>query len=172
MSAKRGKISAPRFTWGFFVAILLAVLPASAVAQLTEPSLQFFEGRTEMTSLVKVMMKRPYKSVTLGDGRILPDGSLALVQSVRDEGKAPRRRYWKVRQTGAGHFTGTMSEAIGPVDAQQIGDAYRFRFRLKGHLTVEQWLKPLPGWRSAKSTATVRKFGIRVATSSGTIRHL
>ena len=150
----------------------LAFLPASAAAERIETPLRFFEGRTEMASVVKVALKRPYRSVTIGSGRILSDGSLVLVQSVREEGKSPRTRYWKIQQTSNGHYVGTMSDAVGPIDVQEIEGNYRFRFKMKGNLAVEQWLNPLPGGRSARSTVTVRKFGMRVATSSGTIRRV
>jgi len=147
----------------------VAIFPGVAEAEAVSP-LRFFEGRTEMVSVVKVLMKRPYRSVTLSDGRILPDGSLLLVQSIHDERQTVQKRIWKVKQVGTGLFTGTMSEAISPVIAQEIRGAYRFRFKMKGNLAVEQWLTPLPGARVARSTTTVRKFGMSVATSEGTIR--
>lgn len=144
---------------------------AAAPEQLDEP-LRFFEGPTEMVSTVKVIMKKPYRSRTVGEGDILPDGSLKLVQQVHDEGKPSKQRQWKIRRVGAGRFAGTMSEAVGPVRVQEIGGKYRFRFRMKGNLSVEQWISPLPGGDAARSKATVRKLGLRVATSEGTIRRL
>jgi hypothetical protein len=65
-----------------------------------------------------------------------------------------------------------MSEAIGPVAIDQIGDRYRFRFRMKGNLAVEQWLAPLPGGKSANNSMTIRKFGVRVGKGEGTIRRV
>jgi hypothetical protein len=63
-----------------------------------------------------------------------------------------------------------MSEATGPVAIDQIGARYRFRFKMKGHLSVEQWLAPLPGGKSANNSMTVRKFGVAVGNGEGTIR--
>lgn len=147
-------------------------LSAAADSKPLEDPLRFFEGRTEMVSVVKIIMKKPYQSRTIGNGRILPDGSLALVQRVNDEGKPPKERRWKIRRVAAGRLSGTMSEAVGPVMIQEINGRYRFRFKMKGNLAVEQWLSPLTGGRAAQSTSTVRKLGIRVATSRGTIRKL
>jgi hypothetical protein len=135
-------------------------------------ALSFFEGRTELLSLVKVVMKTPYRSQTLGRGQILKDGSLSLVQQVHDQGKPASHRRWLIRQVGPGRFTGTMSDAIGPVQIQQIGGKFLFRFTMKGKLAIEQWITPLPGGRSARSKVIVRKLGMRVATSEGTIRKL
>ena len=150
----------------------LALLPASADAERTRQPLHFFEGRTEMLSLVKVAMTKPYRSRTLGTGRILSDGSLALVQQVYDQGKSPRQRRWKVSQVAPGRYLGTMTEAVGPVIVDEIGGRYRFKFRMKGNLAIEQWVTPLPGGNSARTSLSVRKLGMRVASSVGTIRRL
>ena len=151
-------------------AILL--LPASADAISLRQPLRFFEGRTEMVSVVRVMMKQPYRSRTVGSGRILPDGSLAMIQQVFDDGKVPTQRNWRIRQVAPGRFAGTMTEAVGPVRVDEVAGRYRFKFRMKGNLAVEQWMTPLPGGASAQSSVTVRKLGMKVATSVGTIRRL
>jgi hypothetical protein len=154
--------------------VALASLPAAATSPTPRMSapLKFFEGKTEMLSTVKVVFKSPYKSVTTGDGKILSDGSLSLVQKVRDENKPTESRHWRIKQVAAGRFAGTMTEAVGPVQAEEVGGKYRFRFKMKGNLSVEQWLTPLPGGRAAQSKISVRKAGIRVATSDGIIRRV
>ncbi|HEY7006772.1 MAG TPA: hypothetical protein VH392_09870 [Sphingomicrobium sp.] len=138
---------------------------------LSQP-LQFFSGRTEMISTVKVFAKKPYRSRTLGVGKILDDGSLALIQEVFGEGRAPERRSWKIRQLGPHRYGGTMSEAVGPVVVDEVKGRYRFKFRMKGNLAIEQWLTPVEGGDSARSNLTVRKFGIRVASSTGVVHRL
>jgi hypothetical protein len=148
--------------------ILIAVAPAAAAQQVNP--LSFFEGRTESNCTVKVMFKKPYRGFSLGRGRIEPDGSLTLVQRVHDDGEAPHDRHWRVRQISPGRYVGTMSDASGPVTIEQVGDRYRFRFRMKGKLNVEQWLTPLPGGASAISSSKVRRLGLVVATIEGMIR--
>ena len=152
--------------------ICAALLPGSADAERLSQPLRFFEGRTEMVSVVKVIMKKPYRSRTLGAGRILSDGSLALIQQVFDEGKTPQQRRWSIREFAPGRFGGTMTEAVGPVVVDELRGGYRFKFKMKGHLAVEQWLMPLPGGTSARTTLTVRKLGMQVASSVGTIRKI
>ena len=134
--------------------------------------MRFFEGRTEMVSTVKVLMSKPYQSRTLGQGRLLNDGSLALVQQVQDEGKPTTSRLWKIRKVDQNSFAGTMSEAVGPVKVEAVGGRYRFNFKMKGDLAVEQWVTPMADGRTARSNASVKKFGVRVATSEGFIRRL
>ena len=161
--------------------LLIAALPlalvgasASAVTSTPDPQtdpMRFFEGKTESVSTIKVLMRKPYRSRTVGDGDI-DRGILNLVQRVHQEGKAPYDRRWKMRQVAPGRFTGSMSEATGPVTVDQVGERYRFRFRMKGSLSVEQWLTPLPGGSSARTRMSVRKLGIVVGRSEGTIRKL
>ena len=43
---------------------------------------------------------------------------------------------------------------------------------MNGHLYVEQWLTPLPGASSALMVTRIRKFGMTVATTEGTVRRL
>jgi hypothetical protein len=150
-------------------ALLIASVPASAEA--ADP-LRFFEGRTESSGTAKVVLHKAYRTHTLGRGRIERDGTLTLVQRVEDEGKPPHERRWQVRQTGPGHYLGTMTDALGPVVIERAGSGYVFRFTMKGNLGVEQWLKPLDGGSSAESITRVKKFGMTVATSDAVIRRL
>lgn len=146
------------------------LLPASAVADNSRAPLQFFNGKTEMVSTIKVIMKKPFRSRAIGTGRILPDGSLSLAQQVFDEGEPTKQRNWKIRQVAAGHYSGTMTEAIGPVVVEEVEGKYRFNYKMKGNLAVEQWMTPLAGGTAAKSVVTVRKFGMKVASSTGIVR--
>jgi len=149
-------------------ALVLASPLASASAQV-DP-LRFFEGRTETQGTVKVMFHKPYATRSIGEGRIERDGSLTLVQQVEDAGKPPHERRWRVRELSPDRFSASMSEAVGPVTIDRTGDSYRFRFKLKGNLSAEQMLTPLPGGRAARNTLKVKRMGIVVATTDGTIR--
>lgn len=148
---------------------LLALLGATPAAPPADP-LRFFEGRTISDSVMKIIMKKPVAARSIGQGRIEDDGSLTLVQQVLHDGQPQKRRHWRVRRSGGDMFTASMNEAIGPVAIDRIGNAYRFRFRMKGQLSVEQWVKPLAGGSVARSTMKVKKLGVVVATSDGTIR--
>ena len=153
-----------------FVAPALLLAPAASPAPEPTDPLRFFEGRTETQGTVKILMRKPYKSRGVGVGTIEPDGSLTLVQQVHDEGKPMKQRRWKVRRAGPGRFTATMSEASGPVVIDKVGGQYRFRFKLQGNLAAEQMMIPLPGGRAARNTMKVKRLGVVVATTEGTIR--
>lgn len=151
--------------------LLLASASAAVVTASVDP-LRFFVGRTEGFGRVNVMFHKGYGTHSTGIGRIEPDGSLLLVQQIFDEGKPPHERRWRVRPAGPGRYIGGMSDAAGPVTIDKVGERYRFRFGMDGHLSVEQWLTPLAGERLANSSASIRKFGMTVATTEGTLRRM
>ena len=65
-----------------------------------------------------------------------------------------------------------MNEAAGPVVIDEIGDRFRFRFKMKGNLSVEQWITPNAGGKTGRTKLTIKKLGMTVANSEGTIRKL
>ncbi len=132
--------------------------------------MSFFEGRTVSEGTTKIALKKTYKTRSQGVGRIEPDGTLLLVQQVDDEGEPRKERRWRIKQVAPDRFIGTMSEAAGPVSVEKVGDRFRFRFKIKGGLAVEQWLTPLADGLTARSTLTVRKFGLAVAHGQAIIR--
>jgi len=154
------------------LAIALSIPASAADEQNRHDPLAFFEGRTESISIVKAMMHKPYRTRAIGVGHIRADGTLDLVQRVEREGEATKTRRWLIKEVGEGRYAGTMSDATGPVNIEKVDGRYRFRFKMKGNLSVEQWLTPEPDWRAADNKLTVRKFGIKVASSDGIIRKL
>lgn len=140
-----------------------------AIAKLSDP-LRFWEGRTESIGTMKLIMKKPYKSRSIGRGKIAADGSLDLIQRVEDEGKPPKERRWHIRQAGPGKFTGTMNEAVGPVTIEEIDGRYRFRFKMDGGISVEQWIIPSADGKSGTNKVTIKKYGMTVGRSEGSVR--
>lgn len=149
--------------------VLIFAAPVASAEQSINP-LRFFEGRTVVDGTVRVMFHKPYKTHSVGQGEIEHDGSLTLVQHVVDEGKAPHDRKWRVRSTGRDSFSAMMSEAVGPVTIERTGDDYTFRYKMKGKLSVEQVLSPMPDGRSARNIGKVKRMGVVVARMTGTIR--
>ena len=154
------------------LAIALSVPATAANDQKSHDPLRFFEGRTESISIVKVVMHKPYRTVAMGVGHIRPDGTLDLVQRLERDGEEPRTRRWLIKEVGKGRYAGSMSEATSPVNIDEVDGRFRFRFKMKGNLSVEQWLTPQADWRAATNRLTVRKFGIKVGSSDGIIRKL
>src|SRR4030095_690393 len=106
-----------------FAALPIVLLGASASAVTSSPDpasdpMRFFDGKTESLSTIKLIMRKPYRSKTLGTGEI-DSGVLKLVQRVQEDGKAPYQRMWKIRQVGPGRFSGSMSGANAHRQAQR-----------------------------------------------------
>jgi len=162
-----------RLSWAVAALATFLLLPnAGIAAKPTTDPFSFFEGVTDTVGTLKVLMHSPVHTHCVSRGELRPDGSLSMVQRVEDQGAQPYLRQWLVRRIAPGHFVGTMSQAIGPVAIDQIDNRYRFRFRMNGGLSVEEWLTPLPGGRAATSTISVHKFGIPVASSDGIVRKI
>lgn len=153
-------------------ALALAISVAGPAAAVSPDPMAFFAGRTESVGTVKLAMKKPFRSRAIGKGEILADGTLNLVQRVEDQGQPPRERRWRIRPVGNGRYSGTMTEAKGPVTVEQVGGRYRFSFRMSGNVAVEQWLDPAADWKSATSKVTIRKYGVVVGRSDAVIRKL
>ena len=162
----------PKLALTSLVLAAAGAMPAAAKPERVDDPLRFWEGRTESVSTIKLIMKKPYRSRAIGRGRVKADGSLDLVQRVEEDGKPAHDRRWLIRQVGPGRYSGTMSEAKGPVTIDEVGGRYRFRFKMAGNVSVEQMLTPLPGAKSARSTLTIKKLGVTVGRFEGTIRKL
>lgn len=161
----------------------LAGLLALAVAASAQPAgaassaaafdvVRFFEGRTEGQARLKVIF-RPAKSVHVQSrGRIQPDGTLVLVQDIAEEGKPRRTREWRMREVSPGRFSGTLSDAGGPVTGEVSGNRFHVRYPMKGGLHAEQWLTVQPDGKTVKNLMKVTKLRVNVATLEETIRKL
>ena len=77
-----------------------------------------------------------------------------------------------MRQTGPGRWTGTLTDAAGPVTVVEKGNTGLIRYRMRNGAQVEQELRLLPGGRVLRNRLVVHKWGVRVAWVDETIRKL
>jgi hypothetical protein len=153
------------FRPAFLGLLLFAQAPAFAPEQ-------FFVGRSEGQGVVQVVLVGRHGVRDHGRGHMDRAGALVLDQVVEEEGKPPRRRVWRLVRAGPDRFTGTISDARGPVAGEVAGNVLHLRYRLMEGPSVEQWITFLPGGRAARNRMTFRRFGLNVATLEGTIRRL
>lgn len=132
----------------------------------------FFEGRTEGQARLKVIFKSPKSVRVQSRGRKLADGGLLLVQDIAEEGKPRRTREWRMREVSPGRFSGTLSDAGGPVVGEVQGNRFHVRYAMKNGLNAEQWLTLQPDGRTVRNVMHVTKLKLRVATLEETIRKL
>ena len=157
------------------VALALFALLLLAAAQsgppLSAPE-RFFVGRTEGQGSVHILLSGRHGVRHQGRGRMAADGALLLEQIVHEEGKPVRRRSWRLVRAGANRFSGTISDARGPVTGTVTGNVLHLRYRSAEGPSVEQWITIHPNGRTATNRMVFRRFGVRVATVEETIRKL
>lgn len=155
--------------------LVLAPLALTAAAPAPVPTfdaIRFFTGRTEGTARMKVMLGRPHAVHVRGQGRVEPDGTLVLDQVVARDGRPETHRSWRIRQDAPGHYTGTLSDAVGPITGETIGNRLRLSYRARHGIAIEQSLTLAPDGRSAANRLVARKLGVTVAVLDETIRKI
>ena len=151
--------------------LLLAALALPACAKAAPPlpagppldPLAFFTGVSHGEATLAQIMKSDRRVTVESRGRMGKDGWLTLDQHVVTQGAKPRDRSWKLRQAGPGHWTGTLTDAVGAVDAVADGGGVLIRYTMKGGLNVEQTLMPIAGRNALDNHLYVTKFGLRLA---------
>ena len=145
-----------------------ALLSSSAVQKLDLPA--FFTGRTHAENVIKIAFHRPHKLIVDSVGGRNKEGEFVLIDTVREEGKAERKRTWVMHQDRPGHLTGVLSDAAGPVDVVVAGDSATIRYIMKdGGLKIEQHLTLLASG-TLSNHVVAKKIGLKFAQVDGTIR--
>ena len=152
------------------VAAAALVLSASAQAAPFNP-VEFFRGRTHGEGMLKIIFQSAKKMTVDSEGRAEKDGTLVLEQLVREPGKPPRTRFWRMRHTGPNQYEGTLTDAAGPVRVEVKGERIRIRYRGNDHLDFDQLLTPA-GPKQVNNQMRVKRFGIIVARYEEIIRKL
>jgi hypothetical protein len=145
-----------------FAALALAGAAPAAAPKPFDP-VAFFTGATQGRGELKELLGKPKRTSTQSVGRIDKDGWLILDQKVAVEGDPLRQRQWRLKPVGPGKYTGTLSDAKGPVEAEVRGQTVKIRYVMKGNIKVEQLLIASPGGRALINRGTFRKFGMKVA---------
>jgi hypothetical protein len=151
--------------------IALAALAATAPPPAARPldPIAFFEGRSHGDGRLSVLLKKPVTIRVDSVGRRV-GRALVLDQRIQEQGKPARNRRWVLRPTSAGRFTGTLTDATGPVVVTSDDRTIEIRYPMKNGLQVEQTLTPIEGGRAIDNVMKVRKFGLPVATLREHIR--
>ncbi len=156
-------------------AALLAFATAGSAAP-EKPKLDmtaFFAGKTHAENVIKIALHAPHKLIVDSIGGRNKEGEFVLIDTVREEGKPERKRTWVMRPAGENHFTGFLSDAIGPVDIVVSGNSATIRYTMKdGHLKIEQEVELQSDGKTLTNHVIAKKFGIKFATVDGTIRKI
>jgi hypothetical protein len=134
--------------------------------------LGFFTGKTHADNVIKIAFHAPHKLIVDSIGGRNKEGEFVLIDTVREEGKPERKRTWVMRPDGPDHFTGSLSDAKGPVDVTVSGGTAIIRYTMKeGGLKVDQQLAAQRDG-TLSNHVIAKKFGLKFAEVDGTIRKL
>ena len=143
--------------------LLSAVLLGAAVAAEPFDPVAFFEGRTHGAGILRVVLKAPQSVRVESVGSIAEDGTLVLRQQIDVEREKPRQRVWRLKRTGRASYSGTLSDARGPVTVTAERGTIRIRYRSSDGLSVQQWLTPAAGGKVIDNRMSFSKLGVTVA---------
>lgn len=146
----------------------MLMLALFAAAQFD--AVRFFSGYTEGIATLKIALRHSHPVRVHGRGRVEPDGTLVLDQTVEQQGKAATTREWRIRETTPGRYAGTLTEAVGGMTGESEGNRLVLRYRMKHGIHITQHLQLAPDGRSSSNRLVATKFGIPVARLDEVIR--
>ena len=149
----------------------LGVTPIPATAQPRFDAIAFFTGRSEGEGRLAKVFSSIVPTRVESSGTVT-NGVLHLVQTIHEGAKPARTREWAIREDRPGHYTGTLSDAEGPVTGETVGNRLHLAFTMNGVLPAAQWQTLSHDGRRAYNVLTVRKAGLTVAVLSEDIRKL
>jgi hypothetical protein len=155
--------------------VILIALTAGTASAAPAPKLDmlaFFGGKSHAENVMKIVLKRPVKLVVDSVGGKGDRGDFVLIDTVREEGAPVRERKWIMHAVGPNHFTGSLTDAVGPVDVAIAGNTATIHYTMKGGLKVEQLMELQADGRTLTNHVVVRKFGLKFAHVDGTVRKL
>jgi hypothetical protein len=98
--------------------------------------------------------------------------SFVMVETVHEGVKPARQRKWVIQEVGPAHYSGSMTEAVGPVDVKVSGGTAQIKYTMKGGLDVAQTLVLQPDGKTLLNHIAVHKFGMRFARVDGKVHKL
>ncbi|CAA9504555.1 MAG: hypothetical protein AVDCRST_MAG44-1017 [uncultured Sphingomonas sp.] len=144
-------------------------LPAAPGARF-DP-IAFFTGRSHGEGTLDTVSGSPVR-VAVDSVGTRQGAMLVLDQTIRRGTKPPSVRRWTMRLVAPGRYTGTLTDAAGPVTGNVDGPRATIRYTMKNGMQVEQQLALQNDGRTLLNHLQVRRFGLRLATLTETIRKL
>ncbi|MBA3577036.1 MAG: DUF3833 family protein [Sphingomonas sp.] len=156
-----------------FLAVLaaVAIVAASPASAADLDFVGFFLGRTQGENEVKIAFRKPVRQVTESIGKKAANGDLILIDTIKEEGRPVKTRRWVMRAAGTNRFTGTMSDAVTPVEVRVQGRTATLRYKMKGGISVDQTLT-IRDSNTVTNHVAAKKLGVRLGRLDGVIRKL
>lgn len=130
----------------------------------------FFTGVTSGAGTLDPIVGRSSAIRVESRGSRSAAGGLTLIQRISEGAKPPRIRTWIMQPVSPGRYTGTLTDAEGPVEIAVAGPRATVRYRTPSGLRIQQQLALQPDGRTVLNRLEAFKFGVRVAVLEETIR--
>jgi hypothetical protein len=132
---------------------------------------EFFSGHTHADNDLRVVFHSPTKLIVDSVGK--REGTEFVQTDTVHEGDKPvRTRVWRTHETSPGHFSGTLTDATGPVDIAVHGGSVTIRYTMKGGLDILETMELQADGRSLSNHVIAKKLGLTFAHVDGSIRKL
>jgi hypothetical protein len=159
-----------KFAAAALLLIAAGIAPAAADPGPRLDMTGFFTGKTHADNVIEIALHGPHKLIVDSVGGHNKEGEFVLIDTVREEGKPVRTRTWVMHPAGPDHFSGVLSDAIGPVDVVVRGDSATISYVMKdGHLKITQQIQLQPNG-TMSNHVMAKKFGLKFAQVDGMIR--
>ena len=153
-------------------ALMVGAAPAAAPQGRSLELTEFFSGRTHGEGILRVAFRKPVKHIVDSVGRRGPNGEFILIDKIKEGDDPVRERRWVMRSTGANGYSGTMTDAVGPVRVTVAGPKATIRYKMKGGISIDQQLTLQGDGNTLANHVTGKRLGVRVARLEGFIRKL
>jgi hypothetical protein len=130
----------------------------------------FFTGHTHAENVLKIAFHRATPLIVDSVGGKGDRGDFVLIDTIHEGDKPVRTRKWIMREATPGHYTGSLSDATGPVDIVVAGNSAVVQYVMKGGLKVRQEMVLQGDGKTLANHVVVKKLGLRFATVEGKIR--
>jgi Protein of unknown function (DUF3833) len=154
------------------VGLVAAASPAAAADKPRLDMVAFFTGHTRTENVLRVVLHKPVPLIVESVGGKGDKGDFVMIDTVHEGDKPVQTRKWIMRSAGPNHMTGTLTDAMSPVDMVLSGDTAVIRYKMKGGLNIEQRLQVQADGKTLSNHVVAKKFGVRFARVDGTVRKL
>jgi hypothetical protein len=157
-----------------FLTLILAAAIVGGSSFAAEQQLEFtpqngFGGESEGNGSLKLFLGKPRPFHVESRGSEQRDGTFRLEQKITFQGKSPQARAWILTTISPHHYSGTLSDADGPVSAFTSGPRLSLQYRVKGPLVMHQELQLMHDGKTIDNVGVITLLGIPVGHLHETI---
>lgn len=151
------------------MALLSQTVRGQTAGQAFIPEL-VFAGHSQGIGELRLLFGKPRAFTVESLGTAQADGRFRLEQKVKFQGKPVQSRAWVMQQTSPGHYSATLTEAVGPAVGHTQGSRLTLSYPLKRWgLVMHQTLDLSKDGRTVANFGSIRLFGVEVGELRETI---